>query len=107
MNECALDQAVCSGTDPTLEVAYPGECCPDVECNSDDDMRPPVCVSDCQTYTNACELEKANCRAGGQLTVLRRGACGESCHTNGQQGYAGNDNNNGDNIVDNPDNELP
>ncbi|XP_028266804.1 agrin isoform X2 [Parambassis ranga] len=35
----------------------------------------PVCGSDSSTYTNECELEKAQCNAQRRIKVLRKGPC--------------------------------
>uniref|UniRef100_A0A3B3DND2 Agrin n=1 Tax=Oryzias melastigma TaxID=30732 RepID=A0A3B3DND2_ORYME len=35
----------------------------------------PVCGSDSSTYTNECELEKAQCQAQRRIKVLRKGPC--------------------------------
>ncbi|XP_077465275.1 agrin isoform X7 [Stigmatopora argus] len=35
----------------------------------------PVCGSDSSTYTNECELEKAQCRSQRRIKVLRKGPC--------------------------------
>ncbi|XP_074537264.1 agrin isoform X2 [Halichoeres trimaculatus] len=62
--------AVCERdpTDPTK-----GECvCKRVECPS---LVAPVCGSDSSTYTNECELEKAQCHTQRRIKVLRKGPC--------------------------------
>uniref|UniRef100_A0A4W5QM83 Agrin n=1 Tax=Hucho hucho TaxID=62062 RepID=A0A4W5QM83_9TELE len=38
----------------------------------------PVCGSDSSTYSNECELEKAQCNTQRRIKVLRKGPCGES-----------------------------
>ncbi|XP_060914528.1 agrin isoform X5 [Labrus mixtus] len=62
--------AVCERdpTDPTK-----AECvCKRVECPS---FVAPVCGSDSSTYSNECELEKAQCHAQRRIKVLRKGPC--------------------------------
>ncbi|KAM6981820.1 agrin isoform 2-T2 [Tautogolabrus adspersus] len=62
--------AVCERdpTDPTE-----AECvCKRVECPS---LVAPVCGSDSSTYSNECELEKAQCHAQRRIKVLRKGPC--------------------------------
>lgn len=50
-----------------------GECvCKKVDCPS---FVAPVCGSDSSTYTNECELEKAQCNAQRRIKVLSKGAC--------------------------------
>lgn len=39
----------------------------------------PVCGSDSSTYSNECELEKAQCNTQRRIKVLRKGPCGKSC----------------------------
>uniref|UniRef100_A0AAQ5XYA9 Agrin n=1 Tax=Amphiprion ocellaris TaxID=80972 RepID=A0AAQ5XYA9_AMPOC len=49
------------------------ECvCKRVECPS---LVAPVCGSDSSTYTNECELEKAQCNTQRRIKVLRKGPC--------------------------------
>uniref|UniRef100_A0A3Q1HLV5 Agrin n=1 Tax=Acanthochromis polyacanthus TaxID=80966 RepID=A0A3Q1HLV5_9TELE len=49
------------------------ECvCKRVECPS---LVAPVCGSDSSTYTNECELEKAQCKTQRRIKVLRKGPC--------------------------------
>ncbi|CAG01716.1 unnamed protein product, partial [Tetraodon nigroviridis] len=49
------------------------ECvCKRVECPS---LVAPVCGSDASTYSNECELEKAQCNAQRRIKVLRKGPC--------------------------------
>uniref|UniRef100_A0A3B3Z8K4 Kazal-like domain-containing protein n=1 Tax=Periophthalmus magnuspinnatus TaxID=409849 RepID=A0A3B3Z8K4_9GOBI len=38
----------------------------------------PVCGSDSSTYTNECELEKAQCTNQRRIKVLRKGPCCKS-----------------------------
>ncbi|XP_034551694.1 agrin isoform X2 [Notolabrus celidotus] len=62
--------AVCERdpTDPTK-----AECvCKRVECPS---LVAPVCGSDSSTYSNECELEKAQCNTQRRIKVLRKGPC--------------------------------
>uniref|UniRef100_A0A3Q3XBV2 Agrin n=1 Tax=Mola mola TaxID=94237 RepID=A0A3Q3XBV2_MOLML len=62
--------AVCERdpTDPSK-----GECvCKRVECPS---LVAPVCGSDSSTYSNECELEKAQCNTQRRIKVLRKGPC--------------------------------
>ncbi|XP_027144522.1 agrin isoform X7 [Larimichthys crocea] len=62
--------AVCERdlTDPAK-----AECvCKRVECPS---LVAPVCGSDSSTYTNECELEKAQCNTQRRIKVLRKGPC--------------------------------
>ncbi|KAM9342708.1 LOW QUALITY PROTEIN: agrin [Pholidichthys leucotaenia] len=62
--------AVCerNPTDPSK-----AECvCKRVECPS---LVAPVCGSDSSTYSNECELEKAQCTSQRRIKVLRKGAC--------------------------------
>ncbi|XP_041654649.1 agrin isoform X2 [Cheilinus undulatus] len=62
--------AVCERdpADPTK-----AECvCKRVECPS---LVAPVCGSDSSTYTNECELEKAQCNTQRRIKVLRKGPC--------------------------------
>lgn len=37
----------------------------------------PVCGSDSSTYSNVCELEKAQCNAQRRIKVMRKGSCGK------------------------------
>ena len=37
----------------------------------------PVCGSDSSTYSNECELEKAQCNTQRRIKVLRKGPCCE------------------------------
>lgn len=49
------------------------ECvCKRVECPS---LVAPVCGSDSSTYSNECELEKAQCNTQRRIKVLRKGPC--------------------------------
>eukprot|EP00064_Thunnus_orientalis_P010729 superscaffoldBa00001483_g10756 len=49
------------------------ECvCKRVDCPS---LVAPVCGSDSSTYSNECELEKAQCNAQRRIKVLRKGPC--------------------------------
>lgn len=67
--------AVCERdpTDPSK-----AECvCKRVECPS---LVAPVCGSDSSTYSNECELEKAQCSAQRRIKVLRQGPCCKSQH---------------------------
>ncbi|KAG7472748.1 hypothetical protein MATL_G00112170 [Megalops atlanticus] len=51
-----------------------GECvCKKIVCPS---VVAPVCGSDSSTYSNECELEKAQCKAQRRLKVVRKGPCG-------------------------------
>nr|XP_046252510.1 agrin isoform X4 [Scatophagus argus] len=60
---CERDQ-----TDPAK-----AECvCKRVECPS---LVAPVCGSDSSTYSNECELEKAQCNTQRRIKVLRKGPC--------------------------------
>lgn len=62
--------AVCE-RDPTNPSK--AECvCKRVECPS---LVAPVCGSDSSTYSNECELEKAQCSAQRRIKVLRQGPC--------------------------------
>nr|XP_054602129.1 agrin isoform X4 [Nothobranchius furzeri] len=50
-----------------------GECvCKRAECPS---LVAPVCGSDSSTYSNECELEKAQCNTQRRIKVLRKGPC--------------------------------
>uniref|UniRef100_A0A672LRZ6 Agrin n=1 Tax=Sinocyclocheilus grahami TaxID=75366 RepID=A0A672LRZ6_SINGR len=65
--------AVCERdtTDPSK-----GECvCKKIVCTS---VVAPVCGSDSSTYSNECELEKAQCNTQRRIKVMRRGPCGKS-----------------------------
>ncbi|KAK5863185.1 hypothetical protein PBY51_000234 [Eleginops maclovinus] len=60
---CERDQ-----TDPSK-----AECvCKKADCPS---LVAPVCGSDSSTYSNECELEKAQCNAQRRIKVLRKGPC--------------------------------
>ncbi|XP_034733623.1 agrin isoform X4 [Etheostoma cragini] len=60
---CERDQ-----TDPAK-----AECvCKRVDCPS---LVAPVCGSDSSTYSNECELEKAQCNSQRRIKVLRKGPC--------------------------------
>lgn len=49
------------------------EClCKRVDCPS---LVAPVCGSDSSTYSNECELEKAQCNTQRRIKVLRKGPC--------------------------------
>nr|XP_019944749.1 PREDICTED: agrin isoform X3 [Paralichthys olivaceus] len=62
--------AVCE-RDPTDQAK--AECvCKRMECPS---LVAPVCGSDSSTYSNECELEKAQCNAQRRIKVLRKGPC--------------------------------
>ena len=64
--------AVCErdATDPSK-----GECvCKRTTCPS---VVAPVCGSDSSTYSNECELDKAQCNMQRRIKVLRKGPCGE------------------------------
>ncbi|XP_056240749.1 agrin isoform X2 [Seriola aureovittata] len=62
--------AVCE-RDPTDPAK--AECvCKRVECPS---LVAPVCGSDSSTYSNECELEKAQCNTQRRIKVLRKGPC--------------------------------
>lgn len=37
----------------------------------------PVCGSDASTYSNECELQRAQCSQQRRIRLLRRGPCGE------------------------------
>ncbi|XP_052397370.1 agrin isoform X3 [Carassius gibelio] len=55
-------------TDPSK-----GECvCKKIVCTS---VVAPVCGSDSSTYSNECELEKAQCNTQRRIKVMRRGPC--------------------------------
>ncbi|XP_036388152.1 agrin-like isoform X3 [Megalops cyprinoides] len=63
--------AVCE-RDPTDPAK--GECvCKKMVCPS---VVAPVCGSDSSTYSNECELEKAQCSTQRRLKVIRKGPCG-------------------------------
>ncbi|XP_037778316.1 serine protease inhibitor dipetalogastin-like isoform X2 [Penaeus monodon] len=79
-NLCELERANCQ-SDQEITVAYDGECkelkkgdcdfgCPD---NYD-----PVCGSNGVTYSNLCDLERANCQSDQEITVAYPGEC-NSC----------------------------
>ncbi|XP_016135597.1 agrin isoform X1 [Sinocyclocheilus grahami] len=62
--------AVCerNPTDPSK-----GECvCKKIVCTS---VVAPVCGSDSSTYSNECELEKAQCNTQRRIKVMRKGPC--------------------------------
>ncbi|XP_073794694.1 agrin isoform X36 [Danio rerio] len=60
---CERDQA-----DPSK-----GECvCKKIVCTS---VVAPVCGSDSSTYSNECELEKAQCNTQRRIKVMRKGPC--------------------------------
>ncbi|KAL1249982.1 hypothetical protein QQF64_020987, partial [Cirrhinus molitorella] len=62
--------AVCERdtTDPSK-----GECvCKKIVCTS---VVAPVCGSDSSTYSNECELEKAQCNTQRRIKVMRKGPC--------------------------------
>ncbi|XP_060930719.1 agrin isoform X2 [Limanda limanda] len=62
--------AVCE-RDPTDQAQ--AECvCKRAECPS---LVAPVCGSDSSTYSNECELEKAQCNTQRRIKVLRKGPC--------------------------------
>lgn len=53
-----------------------GECvCKKFVCMS---VVAPVCGSDSSTYSNECELEKAQCNTQRRIKVMRKGQCGKS-----------------------------
>uniref|UniRef100_A0AAY5EY32 Agrin n=1 Tax=Electrophorus electricus TaxID=8005 RepID=A0AAY5EY32_ELEEL len=53
-----------------------GECmCKRMACPS---VVAPVCGSDSSTYSNECELEKAQCNLQRRIKVMRKGPCGKS-----------------------------
>lgn len=55
-----------------------GECvCKKIVCSS---VVAPVCGSDSSTYSNECELEKAQCNTQRRIKVMRKGPCGKSSH---------------------------
>lgn len=57
-------------TDPSK-----GECvCKKTQCPS---VVAPVCGSDSSTYSNECELEKAQCNTQRRIKVMRKGPCGK------------------------------
>ncbi|KTG37687.1 hypothetical protein cypCar_00006262 [Cyprinus carpio] len=61
-------------TDPSK-----GECvCKKIVCTS---VVAPVCGSDSSTYSNECELEKAQCHSQRRIKVMRRGPCVFMEHT--------------------------
>lgn len=62
--------AVCE-RDPA-DSAKGGCVCKKVECPS---LVAPVCGSDTSTYSNECELEKAQCMSQRRIKVQRRGPC--------------------------------
>lgn len=64
--------AVCE-RDPT-DFAKAECVCKRVECPS---LVAPVCGSDSSTYSNECELEKAQCNTQRRIKVLRKGPCCE------------------------------
>ncbi|XP_063584887.1 agrin-like isoform X3 [Penaeus indicus] len=79
-NLCELERANCK-SDEEITVAYEGECkgrvtesC-DYGCPENYD---PVCGSDGVTYSNLCELERANCQSDEEITVAYSGEC-KSC----------------------------
>uniref|UniRef100_A0A3P8V635 Agrin n=1 Tax=Cynoglossus semilaevis TaxID=244447 RepID=A0A3P8V635_CYNSE len=62
--------AVCE-SDPTNRAK--AECvCKKMDCPS---LVAPVCGSDSSTYSNECELEKAQCKTQRRIKVLRKGPC--------------------------------
>ncbi|XP_058499965.1 agrin isoform X8 [Solea solea] len=62
--------AVCE-SDPTNRAK--AECvCRKMDCPS---LVAPVCGSDSSTYSNECELEKAQCNTQRRIKVLRKGPC--------------------------------
>ncbi|XP_078110554.1 agrin isoform X1 [Sander vitreus] len=62
--------AVCERDQTDLAKA---ECvCKRVDCPS---LVAPVCGSDSSTYSNECELEKAQCNSQRRIKVLRKGPC--------------------------------
>uniref|UniRef100_A0A8D3A5N3 Agrin n=1 Tax=Scophthalmus maximus TaxID=52904 RepID=A0A8D3A5N3_SCOMX len=62
--------AVCE-RDPTDQAK--AECvCKKLDCPS---LVAPVCGSDSSTYSNECELEKAQCNTQRRIKVLRKGPC--------------------------------
>ncbi|MGH0121147.1 UNVERIFIED_CONTAM: hypothetical protein FKN15_046392 [Acipenser sinensis] len=96
-NECELEKAQCS-TQRRLKVIKKGPCvcrgmlcgfgavcekdvadpskgaciCKKVSCPS---VVAPVCGSDYSTYSNECELEKAQCSTQRRLKVIKKGPC--------------------------------
>ncbi|XP_047455653.1 agrin isoform X3 [Mugil cephalus] len=62
--------AVCE-RDPT-DPAKAGCICKKTDCPL---LVAPVCGSDSSTYSNECELEKAQCQAQRRIKVLRKGPC--------------------------------
>nr|AAP92780.1 hepatopancreas kazal-type proteinase inhibitor [Penaeus monodon] len=78
-NLCELERANCQ-SDEEITVAYDGECkelkgdC-DFGCPENYD---PVCGSNGVTYSNLCELERANCQSDQEITVAYPGEC-NSC----------------------------
>ncbi|ROL46841.1 Agrin [Anabarilius grahami] len=53
-----------------------GECvCKKIVCSS---VVAPVCGSDSSTYSNECELEKAQCNTQRRIKVMRKGPCDPS-----------------------------